>query len=572
MKRHWYIMAFVSSLLLAGCGGGGGGYGGSPTPTSLTGTLQIPSSPIAQSIGGLVAVPNATVELIRIDADGNPVGEVLASAVTDANGGYTIELPEGVTLGPDLIVRVTGGPANGLRALAIERDTNIDPSTEYLLRELTSDGNSLADVTAREIQTLADLLEDYPIPGGETIENAIDDLDDRAGEALEPLVDVVVQDEGDTDTISGNYHFIQFGVTVESGAASGHFADRGSLTIESGAEGAGRIADINVNEFGLSLFASPDGGGASYSLFNDDENVSDDPSIPFQFPADGTLVVLEPSETEIDEESGSRSESAAHMLYPAGEAFIGALGYGETHYGLTETDQLDLEEMRGRTLEHSLFVTAPQTPLSNNTLNNKTFGYITIGELYESNGTRELFADLGIMVFDRRSNTTGEVFVTDDIVSLFRTPGPETLNVAVAWGNTGEGGVDDVEGEDDGSETRDYVLNPATGAVSMTQEGGGEDFDGFFANNGKLLFVRETFISGDAENSIAVAVRLGESIPTTDGSYKVIGMQKSYGTDGATRTARFPGTSLTINGTNVSLTIGEQVHEKGDDLDVEVDA
>ena len=44
------------------------------------------------------------VELIRIDDDGNQVGDVLASTVTSITGDYSLALPVGVSLSGNLIV------------------------------------------------------------------------------------------------------------------------------------------------------------------------------------------------------------------------------------------------------------------------------------------------------------------------------------------------------------------------------------------------------------------------------------------------------------------------------------
>ena len=113
------------------------------------------------------------VELIEVDNLGLPIDPVLATATTDAEGDFEIELPEGVVFGPKLIVRVVGGPADGLRAQVVSDTTNIDPGTEYVLRQLTENTNSLADVSQTEVQVLLALLEDFEIDGQQGIEAAI---------------------------------------------------------------------------------------------------------------------------------------------------------------------------------------------------------------------------------------------------------------------------------------------------------------------------------------------------------------------------------------------------------------
>ena len=47
---------------------------------------------------GEVDFGGATVELLRVDNAGNPVGEVLAETVTSITGDYRLTLPDGVVL------------------------------------------------------------------------------------------------------------------------------------------------------------------------------------------------------------------------------------------------------------------------------------------------------------------------------------------------------------------------------------------------------------------------------------------------------------------------------------------
>lgn len=56
-------------------------------------------------------VPDASLRVFRIDDDGEPVGSVLASATTAANGEFTLNLPAGTVLASNLIVQASSDPS-----------------------------------------------------------------------------------------------------------------------------------------------------------------------------------------------------------------------------------------------------------------------------------------------------------------------------------------------------------------------------------------------------------------------------------------------------------------------------
>ncbi|NOX91067.1 MAG: hypothetical protein GXP18_01035 [Gammaproteobacteria bacterium] len=121
------ITIFSVFLVLAGCGGGGSG-GGSSQTTNIEGEALAPGGTVAlfeqrsimmtvvdflfssasATITGLQPVTGATVELIRIDDNGDQVGDVLASTVTSITGNYSLALPSGVSFAGNLVVRITG--------------------------------------------------------------------------------------------------------------------------------------------------------------------------------------------------------------------------------------------------------------------------------------------------------------------------------------------------------------------------------------------------------------------------------------------------------------------------------
>ena len=92
------ISVLAASLFLSACGGGGGGSSDAVAPTPGPSNSPVtPVSPAPAPSGTTVTgaitkgpVAGATVELFAMDAFGNATGTLVASASTDANGGFSI--------------------------------------------------------------------------------------------------------------------------------------------------------------------------------------------------------------------------------------------------------------------------------------------------------------------------------------------------------------------------------------------------------------------------------------------------------------------------------------------------
>lgn len=102
-SRHFGMLrpaalAVLAGMLLSACGGGGGGGGGNPPPANVTISGRITFSRIPFDVtldNGLnpaatVALPAREVTVQAIDASNQ---SVLATAVTDGNGNYSVSVP-----------------------------------------------------------------------------------------------------------------------------------------------------------------------------------------------------------------------------------------------------------------------------------------------------------------------------------------------------------------------------------------------------------------------------------------------------------------------------------------------
>lgn len=188
----------VLLLVLAGCSSGGdsGGTVQGPATTTITGTVKSPASIVVlfekqnpasilaslfvpdlqAAITGLVPVTNATVELIRINNDGTQNGPVITSTTTDAaTGEYNLAFAG--TLTADLVVQVTATDVSGtpMRALVTAEITDINPVTEYVLRQILAsimDHNNLtlSTVTAESVAELVTFIEALNITFTDTMD------------------------------------------------------------------------------------------------------------------------------------------------------------------------------------------------------------------------------------------------------------------------------------------------------------------------------------------------------------------------------------------------------------------
>jgi hypothetical protein len=174
--------------LLAGCGGGGSSSGGSPVvpaTVALSGSVSAPNAAISfnrptaldRMLAGLfgkaayAVVPGSTpvgagvtVNLIEIDSAGNQVGAVIATGVTDASGGYTLQAPAGFTPASKYVVRAVGSTAS-MDAFVTSAQIDIDPYTNtsrvLITGALTASGASLASVNLQSIDAVQQTVVDF---------------------------------------------------------------------------------------------------------------------------------------------------------------------------------------------------------------------------------------------------------------------------------------------------------------------------------------------------------------------------------------------------------------------------
>ncbi len=199
------FLSYLLLAILAGCSGGGGGK----NATNISGVVMMPAQQVASSrppalavrlgnlfiasasadVLGLVPVANTTVELVRLDSQGN-VTAVIASTTSDGAGNYTFA----TTLAPssDLAVRLPGEPTL-TRAIVTQASTDITPATESVVRsivdEIIASGTVLGNYSTQEVAALVDLVNgmDIDVSTAPTFEDAVLTVRAQAGAILSDM-------------------------------------------------------------------------------------------------------------------------------------------------------------------------------------------------------------------------------------------------------------------------------------------------------------------------------------------------------------------------------------------------
>lgn len=174
--RYLCLVGVITLGLISIVGSNGGGGGGAPpSALQLTGTVSAPGGQLAfntptwlgRFFAGLLGSPayatiegvnpvgaGVTVNLIEIDASGNTVGNVIATATTDADGAFTLEAPEGFE--PDSKYVIRAGTTEALDAMVTSTTVDVDPLTDAVRTLITDSTNDLTTITCTEIDEIQD--------------------------------------------------------------------------------------------------------------------------------------------------------------------------------------------------------------------------------------------------------------------------------------------------------------------------------------------------------------------------------------------------------------------------------
>jgi hypothetical protein len=331
----------IITITLAGCGfgsntndtGSQNDLSGDLTPVvpgiTVSGTASAPGGTVAKLEGnsrffnlafeyvirssyadilGLQPVGGATVELIRIDDDGVQVGDVLASTTTSITGDYSLQLPEGVELSSDLIVRITGTGIS-MSAMVVDQAIDINPISQFVLQKFIDDDTIvLADLPVNQVIALKGRVEEFDLTAEADLTAMLAKLEEDLGDLADAEVAEINKtpaDDAATTAASGIWNLIEFSIGLhdneeETFGTTAVEVFSSSLLIEEGAE-AGTLAiienDVLIDSF-TNLSVDNSGGFINSSIFNEFATGGDEEEFGATVDTDGNISVSSPFEED----------------------------------------------------------------------------------------------------------------------------------------------------------------------------------------------------------------------------------------------------------------------------------
>jgi hypothetical protein len=206
----------------------------------LTGLVKLPAPPLSEiavpsptepasllGLTGLAPVAGASVELLQVDSEGEPILPALATTTSKPDGSYKFEPAPAAS--STTIVRATH---NGqvLRAFVSGLVVDLDPAGELVvdaaLDAVQSDPSSdLGELRVEEIESLVTLVRqaDVDFSTSATLAEALQVLDDATGGVYRSYVADFATGDGPAIAMSGNFHLVGLGMTFARSfvAASG---------------------------------------------------------------------------------------------------------------------------------------------------------------------------------------------------------------------------------------------------------------------------------------------------------------------------------------------------------------
>ncbi|MEH0742571.1 hypothetical protein H4F05_13740 [Vibrio cholerae] len=528
-RTHYF--AVLLSVLLTACGSGSdsssstGGNAGANT-LNVSGSATAPGGSVAMlehrsiiervfdevfpplyaGITGLQPVTGALVELIRIDDNGNQVGDVLATTYTSITGDYTLTVPEGVSLAGNLVVKISGNSGIDMRAQVVQESVDISPATEFVLRKFIQSGTDLDTLTTASVIKLKGQVEEFDLTSSSDMSTMLAALDNEVGEFVDQQIASINTTTSSAVDISGNYRLSEMVTGLHDG-------DWGTYALDLYYSSVTLTGDSNGNvEF---VLTDNEGAWGNMSGNDDSENYSavyytemeDDEAISATYDSAGVLTIDSEFEEEIDGDWGWRSPPHSTKFQKVSDMDVAfsLSAYNAARYATIDTnedgtkDALDPDGYSGAEVGRGLILLAKQP--SNMSASDLTgeFGRVYLGSRFTNQGEVEIEAESNVLTFSG-SGTLDISQATQQHLSRSSGYSTETIN--------GETGI--------------AIVTDASGDVSSV---GGENADGFVnAGYNFLVFYNASGTDGtDMEVDTTLAVKLPSSAPVlTNRTYKLI--------------------------------------------------
>lgn len=414
--KHWMLaLAASSALVLTGCGGSSSSSSSDTDDdaeaTTISGTAEAPAGSVAQlrqpssleiamnflippaaaAITGLDPVEGADVELIRVDNNGDQTGEVLATATTSITGDYTLNIPAGVSLAGNLVVRIQGANAE-MRSQVVEQDVDINPLSEYVLQRFIENGTELDTLNTDSVLTLRGKAEEFDIAATADLSSMLDRLDQEIGEFVDGQVNRITSGTADVTEIAGDWrsNAIEFGIGDDVDMDSGFFdAEVFGDNFTFSDQGNGVVTITENPRASAEAQISGQDGNAFLNYWEDLPDTGDNESFNAEYLDTGELYLEFPFEEEIsgDGEFGFRYPPGVLRFQkaPNTAAFFMVASDPVVRYLTDDSGAVDPDQRDGNEILYSLetFVRQPESATASDMTG--TFGRVYLGTYFQNN-------------------------------------------------------------------------------------------------------------------------------------------------------------------------------------------
>lgn len=576
-------LAFAALIGLTACSSGGGDS--TPAATKVSGLVKAPNGMVAMFeqnrsillaltqalipaahavITGLQPVGGATVELIRVDNNGNQVGDVLATTVTSITGEYSLALPAGVSFAGNLVVRITGNGGAEMNAQVVDQSVDINPISQFVLDRFIADGTALDTLPVNEVVALVGRVEEFDLTATGDLSTMLTQLEAEVGQLVDNEIAVINSTPGNGATVAGVWNLVDFSLGMHDSDPDTTSVYFGTFSLNSGLSaisivdaGSGdiSIADGDYEEAFTNFGVDQSGNTSIYH--ETDIGAGDGSTFPASIDASGALQISFPFEEELQTVSlgdpvsdpeangpdfGWRWPPGTELVYDTGNGnvkFLLSRSAG-VRYETTDTnadginDAIDPNARSGDEVDLDMtFALKQGSGMSVSSLSGD-YGLVTLEVGVHTQPHANANSSVGVLNFDGASLVSAAV---DAIQQLEVDSTPATLP-AVNLVTTPSL---------DGGYSFPYQVTD-TGRITLDFAGDGSDIaEGFSSDDGALaVFIDiQTMDDGSASpittsalHSIDILARLGSTAPAVGNSvYRLFPLMLEANTDGSTALA-----------------------------------
>ena len=586
-------LVFACSVALAACGSSGGG--GTTTTTTVTGTAEAPGGVIAQfennksylvaaieytfpaaiaGITGLQPVTGATVELIRIDDDGNQVGDVLATTSTSVTGDYSLGLPSGVSLAGNLVVRITGNGGASMSAMVVDQAVDINPISQFVLDKFVDDDNLiLADLAINEVVALSGKVDEFDLTAGADLTAMLDILEAEVGQFVDNEIAVIqaTPDDGTAAAaVAGVWHTVEFGLGMHDDEASsfGTFS-MDILSEEITLVDAGNgVVNLQIGPALLDVYANISNNNfTSFNIYHQISLGEAGEVFPATIDANSNLTLSFPFEEELQTPApgdldgpdfGWRYPPGTEFIYPVanGNTYVTVFTEAEVRYETIDTnndgikDAINPAARSGDEVSLDLLMMLKQGSGMSTASLNGDYGMVAFNVNVDSAAPESVFdSTVGILNFNAGTvSRTANAFDVVEVTRAPATPPAVTLTPAAFT-------------EPTSPDSFPYTVS-ATGQVTLTP---GDTLEGYTNNDGTVIAIVDDVATGSPDitnvnEEMLLMLKLGTGMASSlnGATYKMFPMSFNTSADGFSEIFTLDGdvtfsadsTAATVTGTD----------------------